>query len=327
MHILIECDLLIPATHYGGTERVVWWLSKALHQAGHKVSLLVPAGSSCPYADIIARDPELTTSQQIPADVDVVHFNAAIDSDCGKPYLMTFHGNAGPGHQFDQNTVFISNNQAQRSGGDFFIHHGLDIDDYGNATLDRPRKNIMFLAKAAWKVKNVRGAIRMAREAGVGIDVAGGNRLNLKMGFRFTADRNAHFHGMVDQTRKLDMLRSAEGLIFPVLWHEPFGLAIIEAMYFGNPAFTTPWGSLPELIPNDTGFCSDSESELVEAIKNRGQFNRAHIHQYICDQFNNQRMARDYLAAYETVLNGQPLNSQAPIKPNTPEPKRFTMRP
>ena len=327
MHVLIECDQKIPALKYGGTERVVWWLAKALDRLGHQVSLLVPEGSSCPFATIIPRDPERSLAEQIPDHVDVVHFNGAVAPDCPKPYLVTFHGNAGPGHQFDQNTVFISANQAERCGGDFYIHHGLDIEDYGAPALSQPRQNIMFLAKAAWRVKNVKGAIRMARAAGVGIDVAGGTRLNLKMGFRFTADRNAHFHGMVDQARKLEMLRGAEGLIFPVLWHEPFGLAVIEAMYFGNPAFTTPWGSLTELIPNEVGFCSDSESELVEAIKNRSQYNRQHIHQYVCDQFNNERMAKNYLAAYETVANGQALNGQVPIKPALVEPKRFPMRP
>lgn len=327
MHVLIECDLPIPATQYGGTERVVWWLGQALVRLGHKVSYIAPAGSSCPFANVIIRNPEASFASQIPADVDVVHLNSTVVDTGNTPYLLTFHGNAAPGHAFDQNTVFISNNQAQRSQGDFYIHHGLDIDDYGDPALKAPRKNLVFLAKAAWKVKNVRGAIRMARQAGVGIDVAGGTRLNLKMGFRFTADRNAKFHGMVAQDRKLELLRGAEGLIFPVLWHEPFGLAIIEAMYFGNPAFTTPWGSLPELIPNDVGFCSDSESELVDAIRNRGQFNRRHIHEYICDQFNNQRMAQDYLAAYEKVINGEKLNSQVPVKPDTPEPKRFNMKP
>lgn len=327
MHVLIECNELIPAVAYGGTERVIWWLGKALSKQGHKVSYLVKPGSSCPFGDIIPRNPDVPLADQIPADVDVVHFNGGPANIGDLPYVVTFHGNAAPGYQFDQNTVFISNNQAQRSNGDFYIHHGLDIEDYGDPALNAPRQNLVFLAKAAWKVKNVRGAIRMAREAKVGIEVAGGSRLNLKMGFRFTADRNAKFHGMVAQDRKLELLRGTEGLIFPVLWHEPFGLAIIEAMYFGNPAFTTPWGSLPELIPSDCGFYSDSESALVNAIQNRGQYKRDHIHQYVCDHFNNQRMARDYVAAYEKVINGEKLNSQIPIKPDTPEPKRFSMRP
>jgi glycosyltransferase involved in cell wall biosynthesis len=201
------------------------------------------------------------------------------------------------------------------------------LDEYGDPALSQPRKNVVFLAKAAWKVKNVSGAIRMARKAGVGIEVAGGTRLNLKMGFRFTADPNAKFLGMIAQDEKLPLLRRTEALLFPVLWHEPFGAAIIEAMYYGQPVFGGIWGSLPELVPNDVGFCSDSESELVDAIRNRDQFNRQHIHQYICDQFNNQRMARDYLAAYEKVINGEKLNSQIPIKPDTPEPKRFSMKP
>lgn len=327
MHVLIECNAVLPTIAYGGTERVVWWLGKALSKQGHTISYLAKKGSVCPFGNIIEFNPNRPINEQIPADVDIVHFNGAGPHNCDKPYLITTHGNSPPGHTFDQNTVFISSNQAQRSNGNFYIHHGLDIEDYGDPALSAPRENLVFLAKAAWKVKNVRGAIRMAREAGVGIDVAGGSRLNFKMGFRLTADRNAKFHGMVAQDRKLELLRGTEGLIFPVLWHEPFGLAVIEAMYFGNPAFTTPWGSLPELIPEEVGFCSDSESALVNAIQNRDQYNRQHIHQYVCDHFNNDRMAREHVAAYEKVLNGEKLNSRLPIKPDVAEPKRFSMRP
>ncbi|MCB6745861.1 glycosyltransferase, partial [Anaerostipes hadrus] len=86
---------------------------------------------------------------------------------------------------------------------------------------------------------NVRGAIRVARRAGRPLEVLGGYRLNLKMGFRLTLDPNARFHGMVDDAGKAAILGRAAGLLFPVRWHEPFGIAVIEAMYFGLPVFAT----------------------------------------------------------------------------------------
>lgn len=329
MHILIECALKIPALKYGGTERVVWWLGKALVEKGHKVTYLTVPGSSCPFADVVYYQGDTPISELIPADVDVIHFAGGSADVNGIPYLTTIHGNVAPGHVFDINTVFISANQAERCNGDFYIHHGLDLEEYGDPGLNTPRKNLVYLAKAAWRVKNAKGAIRIARNAGVGLDVAGGTRLNFKMGFRWTLDRNARFHGMVDQQQKMDILRGAEGLLFPVVWHEPFGLAVIEAMYYGNPAFVTPWGSLPELVPSDVGFVSDSESQLVEAIQNRDQFNREHVHEHIREHFNSHLMADNYLNAYEKVINGEQLNSRVPVKPipETPQPKRFTMRP
>lgn len=327
MHVLIECGSVIPAVKYGGTERVVWWLGKALVEQGHKVTYLAMPGSSCPFADVIALDPARPRHEQIPDDVDIVHYNGGHDTLCPKPYLETIHGNVPPGHTFHINTVFISQNQAERCGGDYYIHHGLDLEEYGDPALQAPRQNLVFLAKAAWRVKNVKGAIRMTRNAGAAIEVAGGSRLNIKMGFRFTATPKARFHGMVDQQYKMQLLRRTEGLVFPVLWHEPFGLAVIEAMYYGNPAFVTAWGSLPELVTPEVGFSSNSESELTEAIKNRGAYKRDVVHEYIRENFNNHRMASHYVQAYEKVLNGETLNSQVPVKPDTPEPKRFSMTP
>lgn len=329
MHVLIECNGVLPALRYDGTERVVWWLGKALVQLGHKVTYLVKAGSTCPFADVIHIDPELSVDEQIPADVDIVHLQGSTLTESSTPFVSTIHGNVPAGYSAHPNTIFISRNQAERCGGSFYIHHGLDLAEYGDPALATPRRNLVFLAKAAWRIKNVKGAIKICNAANAEIEVAGGNRLNFKMGFRFTTSPKAHFHGMVDQTTKLNLLRRTEGLIFPVLWHEPFGLALIEAMYFGNPVFATSWGSIPELVPSEIGFHSNSEAELVTAIKNRGQFDKRRIHEYVCELFDSKRMAQKHVAAYEHVLNGGSLHPEAPVKPipKTPEPRRFNMLP
>ena len=72
---------------------------------------------------------------------------------------------------------------------------------------------------------------------------------------------------MVGGTQKTGLLNASRGLIFPVRWHEPFGLAVIESLYFGCPVFSTPYGALPELVPVHCGVLSDQASVLAEAVR------------------------------------------------------------
>jgi glycosyltransferase involved in cell wall biosynthesis len=233
------------------------------------------------------------------------------------PTLYTFHGNAFAAGSMHQNTVFISADQARRHGGEVYVHNGLDTGEYGRPDWNISRRELVFLAKAAWKVKNVRDAIFIARKAGLPIAIAGGTRLNFKMGFRFTLDPNAHFLGMVDHARKIDILKRGLALLFPVRWHEPFGLALIESLYFGNPVFGTPFGSLPEIVTKDVGFLSASRSALIERLRHLEDFDRRRCHEYVCDRFNSELMASNYLKLYDQVCNGESLHAARPTWPDS----------
>ncbi len=319
MHILQVLNHVIPAARYGGTERVVWWLGKELDRLGHRVTILAPAGSSCPFAQVLPLRPGVGLSSQVPGNVDVVHIHDHRLTAPDLPTLYTFHGNAFAAGSMHQNTVFISADQARRHGGEVFVHNGLDIEEYGQLDWSIPRRELVFLAKAAWKVKNVRDAIYIARKAGRPIAIAGGTRLNFKMGFRFTLDPNARFLGMVDHARKIDILNRGLALLFPVRWHEPFGLALIESLYFGNPVFGTPFGSLPEIVTEDVGFLSPSRSALIEGLGHLEDFDRRHCHEYVCDRFNSKVMAGNYLGLYEQVCNGESLHATRPSWPDSRE--------
>jgi glycosyltransferase involved in cell wall biosynthesis len=312
MKILIVNSNQIPAAKYGGTERVIWWLGKALSRLGHEITYLVAPGSSCPFAKVLVYDPAVDINLQVPDDIDVVHFHLLIHGFTKKPYLINIHDNPGYGQQLDQNTVFASANHAARYGANTYVHHGLDPDDYPKPDLTKKRTHAHFLAKAAWKVKNVKGAIDIATQSGNKLVVLGGTRLNLKMGFRFTLNLNVRFRGMVDNDAKAVVLNSSKGLLFPVLWHEPFGIAIIESLYYGCPVLATPYGSLPELVPAEVGLLSNSKSVLVEGLKSIGDFNAQICHDYVADSFSIQKMVQNYLLLYERVLNGEKLNEQVP---------------
>ena len=326
MKVLLSVRENIPAIKYGGTNRVVWWLGKKLVELGHEVVFLAPRGSKSSFAEVLPWDFTEPFNRLVPHDVDVVHLNSATNEPVAKPHLLTYHWIGDPGCEHHPNTVFISAKQAEQNGGSVFVHHGLDIDKYGKPDFSLPRKKVVFLAKAAWRVKNVRGAIRIARAANRALAVAGGTRLNFNMGFRFTWDRNVQFHGMVDDEQKRELLQRSQALLFPVLWHEPFGLALIEAMYYGCPVFGTPYGSLPEIITPEVGFLSNSEQELAERLSNlEDQFERRHCHEYVCDRFSSDRMARNYVRLYEQVIDGQPLHASPPTGASHRSPKSLPM--
>ena len=126
-------------------------------------------------------------------------------------------------------------------------------------------------------------------------------------------------------------------MIFPVLWQEPFSLGVLESLYFGCPVFGTPFGALPEMLGkkivsnnhtapvsgivdaffSDYGYLSVKKTELLEALKNAGDFDRARCHEYVQDRFSAQRMAYEYLRLYEKILNNEPLHAQAPVMQET----------
>ena len=312
MNVLIYHDSVIPAFRYGGTQRVIWSLGKELVRLGHKVTFLCRKGSECDFARVLHIDPSLRIEEQISDDIDVVHFNGEVFPCKGKPYIVTYHGNFMSG-KLDRNAVFVSANHAARYGSRSFVYNGLDWSEYGKVCLSERKTYWHFLGKAAWSVKNVRGAIDVVRRIPKArLYVLGGYRFNFKMGLRFTLTPKARFCGMIGGEEKLEILRHSAGLIFPVIWDEPFGLAMTESLYFGAPVFGTPYGSLPEIVTSDVGFLTDSASEMADRIIHGPEFNPAVCHEYAADKFNSQVMAHEYLKKYETVLSGQCLNAVEP---------------
>lgn len=323
MHILIFFDGIIPAVKYGGTERVVWGLGKALKRLGHRVTYLAGAGSQCDFAPVVTYDPSRPIGEQIPAGVDLVHMNH-IYEQLDFPHVYTEHANGSGDNLLPLNTIFISQNHARRHGSETFVYNGLEWDEYGAPDLKSERSYFHFLGNAAWRVKNVRGAINVVRGMpGERLVVLGGRRFNFKMGVRLTFSPKIRFAGMVGGEEKLRLLSGSKGLIFPVRWHEPFGLAVMESIYFGAPAFVTPYGSLPELVTPEVGFLSDSCTELRRAASEAGGYSRQVCHEYARDTFSSDRMAEGYVACYERVLNGETLNAEPPLQRKAPGESRF----
>lgn len=315
MHILIVNNTSIPVHKYGGTERVIWWLGKALVKAGHQVSYLVAPGSSCDFANVYTYNESVPFNTLIPAGIDVVHLNHHVNEIPNTPYIQTMHGNLNHAMELDRNTVFVSKNHADRFGSDCYVHNGIDPSDYGSPILntDAVKNYFHFLGDAAWRVKNVKGAIRISKLAHQKLRVVGGVRFNFNQGIRLSFDTHVRFDGMQGGAEKNEIIKYSKGLIFPVRWYEPFGLALIESLYFGCPVFGTPYGSLPEIIIPEVGYLTTTASGLADAVGNINSYSRKTCHEYVMDNFTHIQMSASYVRLYEKVLNGEKLNPKAPI--------------
>ena len=317
MHILIiDITSQLPAVLYGGTERVIYDLGKSLTNKGHKLTYLVKEGSVIDFANVIIYDQQKSINEQIPEDVDIIHFHSFIGFEkVDKPYIFTMHGNGSITDDFDINTVFLTQDHAKRHGADCFVYNGLDWSNYPITNLEEKRTYYHFLGKASWNIKNLLGACKIVVKAKAKLTVMGGDKWtfkNIKKGAFYKLNPAIEYFGMVDNERKMKIMSKSKGLIFPVLWNEPFGLAIIESLYAGCPVFGPNYGSLPELIPDNIGYTSSSISEISQKM-NEELYSARVCHEYALKNFSSEVMADGYLRCYKEVLQGKTLNKKKPL--------------
>ncbi len=346
MKIILVCDSKMPVSPYDDDkERIVWELGRALVRLGHEVCFLVRKGSVCGFAQVLIYHEKKPLDDQIPLDADIVHFQEDPRQKISKPYLVTQHDNSTKARTFDQNTVFLSDSHARLHGGAVFVYPGLNFSAYATPELGTRRLWFHFLGNASKRGRNVRGAIDLAAKSDARLHVIGGSRVNFRQGLRIPLSPSARFHGALSPDGRDALLNASKGMIFPVLWQEPFSLGVIESLYFGCPIFGTPYGAMPELLGKkvalkehnapvngrvdafyaDYGCLSVRKTELLEAIKNADDFDRVKCHEYAVEKFSAQRMAQDYLTLYAQVCRGQPLHEKAPTLQQAPSDKLMTI--
>jgi glycosyltransferase involved in cell wall biosynthesis len=328
MNILLFHPSFLPPENYGGTERVVLWLARGLKKQGHRVWIAALKGSKLPEGIEILEmtPPRLSFSdlkERIPKEVEIIHFHAPLAekdwSSLPLPSILTIHGNGKPGEKFPRNSVFLSKDHARRHGASVFIYNGIDPEEYRYNSGQRG-ESLLFLSKTSWSVKNLSGAMRIARRAGVPLKIAGGNRPWVK---RFEAWVRPGFEwvGPVANEKKSILLSDARALIFPVIWPEPFGLVVAEALMSGTPVLGTPFGSLPELITPEVGAILKSAEEWEEVLRDpKFTWKPQDCYERAVHFFHFMKMASSYENLYQTVLKGDTLHQ------NTPQAKEGSIR-
>jgi glycosyltransferase involved in cell wall biosynthesis len=293
MHIVQLVNERVPVAKYGGTERVVVWLTRALVEMGHRVTLIAPEGSTLAEATVVTlphrelQRPDLDIARLLPSGADIVHAHRQMPDTLPVPLVWTLHGNYPPLTRLPPNTIYLSANHARRFGSTRYVYNGLDISEYRFQS--QKGDYDLFLGRLH-SVKGYKWAIAGARQAGRRLVLAGGWKPSLR--------RDISFAGRVGGERKAALLSGARCLWMPALWDEPFGLTLIEALASGTPVLGTHRGSLPEIVSSDVGVLGDSVEELVagraaiEAIEPEAC--RARVERL----FTHRAMAENYLREY-----------------------------
>ncbi len=340
MRIAVVSPLVesVPPTLYGGTERVVSYLTEELVALGHEVTLFASGDSRTsarlvPCCERALRfDPRvadytphhLLLVQQVferAEEFDILHFH--IDYlhyplFARRPWktVTTLHGRQDlwdplPLYRKFPQMPLVSISDAQRRPLRHLplrwagtVHHGLPLDLYRPSAAHRGYA--LFLGRIAPEKRPDR-AIRIARRAGVPLRIAAKVDRADRRYFHEVVEpllegADVRFLGEVDDRRKNELLAGALALLFPIDWPEPFGLVMIEAMACGTPVVAWNCGSVPEIVePNVTGCIVSSEEEAVAALRAVAGFDRRRVRARFEARFGARRMARDYLAIYERL--------------------------
>lgn len=317
MKIVFEHSGVLPVIKYGGTERIIYWLMQELVRLGHEVVLIGHKDSDVASigATLIVRAEE-DWRKHIPRDADILHLFNSPPAGTEHPLMVTIEGNGRPGEVFHPNTVFVSRKHAELHGSEAFVYNGLALEEYPMVrTREHKWENFLFLAKAKWSVKNLTHCKRACKKTKKHLHVAGGSCW-------WDFSPYTHYYGMVAQDGKLPLMKDMDALLWPVRWHEPFGIAIIEAFSQGMPVIASPYGSLTELARPETGILCSNYAEFEAAVDRReNSFMSEQIRSICEDEFSARVMAQSYLKLYEKVIKGEMLNPKAPatVSMNDPE--------
>lgn len=332
----------VPPLLYGGTERIVSYLTEGLVELGHDVTLFASGDTETSAKLVACRERALRLDprplkSEIAAhlamldevrrradDFDIIHFHLShflhfsFFEEMAERTVTTPHGrldyvDLSPAYARFPRFPLISISHSQRRGlpdANWLatVHHGLPVDLYRpNFEVKGDEPYLVFLGRFS-RDKRPDRAIEIARRSG----------LKIKLAAKIGDDDRAYFHeaveplldgdrvayvGEIEEHQKAEFLGGAAGLLFPIDWPEPFGLAVIEAMACGTPVIAWNCGAMPEIIDQGvTGFVVETIEDAVACVPELLRLDRSNVRAVFEKRFSAQRMARDYVAAYARLL-------------------------
>jgi glycosyltransferase involved in cell wall biosynthesis len=346
----------VPPRLYGGTERVVSYLTEALVNQGHQVTLfasadsvttaeLVPCSARALRLDANVRDPiphfmlMLDQVRERAGEFDVLHFHIdylhfpLFRPDPDK-VLTTLHGrqdladHKGFYLRFGE-LPLVSISDAQRApiGRANFVatvHHGIPVELH-RANFGARSGYLAFLGRISPEKRPDR-AIAIARAAGLPLKIAAKVDKADEVYFReeitpLLEGPLVEFVGEINERDKTEFLGQAGALLFPVDWPEPFGLVMIEAMACGTPVLAFRCGSVPEIVEDGvTGRIVSTVEEALRAIPEVLRLDRRAVRRRFEERFSAARMARDYVRIYRSMLRKQDVPREDPADVAFAEP-------
>ena len=328
----------IPPKLYGGTERVVSYVTEELVRRGHQVTLFASGDSQtgaqlvpgCPQSLRLAGKPELGCALQLPmltdvydhaaARFDVIHshidfWSFPFAQQSSVPTVATMHGRLDipdfhPVYARYRSMPLVSISNAQRSPLPFMnwidtIPHGLPRDLLRYSP--QPGKYLAFLGRISPEKRPDIG-IAVARKVGIPLKIAA--KVDVVDREYFNAvikpllcPPDIEYIGEIGEADKSEFLGNALALLFTIDWPEPFGLAMVEALACGTPVIARPCGSVPEIIrPGISGYVSSTVDELVQAVRNLEKVSRERCRAEFEERFTVNTMVDRYERVYRQLI-------------------------
>lgn len=337
MRIAITADpeLPVPPKHYGGIERIIDMLARALVRQDHDVTLFAhpnsaSAGRLVPYRGLSSASPADTIRNAatiahhiLGHTFDVVHSFSRLQYllpllPLPIPKLMTYqraitrrsvifgskiaHGTL----QFAAISRHMTKSVAD-IGTWHIVYNCAPPDRYQFQSRVDGDAPLVFLGRIE-EIKGTHLAIEIARRTGSKLCIAGNVPVGQEQYFAlrvkpFIDGRDIMYVGPVDDTQKNSLLGRARALLMPVLWEEPFGIVMVEAMACGTPVIGLDRGAVSEVIEDGiTGFVRQNTNELVEAVSRLGEIDRRRCRERVERQFSDTALTETYLSAYRDVI-------------------------
>ncbi|HEV2561044.1 MAG TPA: glycosyltransferase family 4 protein [Rhizomicrobium sp.] len=336
----------VPPTLYGGTERVVSWLTEELVAQGHEVTLFA-SGDSRTDAELVAVTPKalrlnpdvrdgtpyhlilLDRVIRRAQEFDVLHFHIdmmhyPLFRSLADRVLTTLHGRLDlpdlhPFYRAFPNMALTSISNDQRKpmppvNWQATVQHGLPANLH-RANME-PGKYLAFLGRISPE-KGPEDAIAIAIQAGLPLKIAAkvdnADRVYFEARVKpLLAHPLIEYIGEIDEAHKSEFLGNAMALLFPIHWPEPFGLVMIEAMACGTPTIAYRRGSVPEVLEDGlTGFIVSDVAEAAAAIARIPELDRGKIRARFESRFTSQVMVQNYLNIYERMIERRAETSEA----------------
>lgn len=329
----------VPPKGYGGTERVVAYLTDALVELGHEVTLFA-SGDSTTRARLVSvverglrldgrhadwlvwhtmlLDRVFGAAERFDAihfHVDFLHFPGV--RHCPTPCVTTLHGRLDlpelvPLYRHFDEQPLVSISDSQRTPLPWAhwratVHHGLPADLLSFTPQPGPNSYFAFLGRISPE-KRVDRAIEIAIACGVPLRIAAKvdavDRVYFEAQIRPLLDHPlVDFIGEIDEAHKSAFLGQARGLLFPIDWPEPFGIVMIEAFACGTPVIAYPGGSVNEVMEHGvTGFIVNDQREAIAAARNIGTIDRRRCRRVFEQRYTARTMAERYIDVYRGLM-------------------------
>src|SRR6266498_1133802 len=339
----------VPPKHYGGTERIVSYLTEELVRAGHDVTLFASGDSvtnarlvaSCERSlrknerckDPVAREVLLVDHViEYVNEFDLIHFHTGylhfpVCRYLPVPHVTTLHGRLDLPDLVpvfdrfrDEPLISISNAQRQPlawANWQTTIYHGLPTDLF---SFRRSSDDYLAFLGRISPEKGADRAIEIAKRVGIPLKIAAkvdraDRRYFKRVVEPLLNDSHVEWVGEISDQQKNGFLGNAYALLSPIDWPEPFGLVMIEAMACGTPVIAYDRGSVPEIMEEGhTGFIVEELEDAVEAVRRVAKLSRKRCREVFEQRFTATRMADDYVRVYERLINSkqeEPLKARA----------------